>query len=164
MFSAVSNLGAGGTQNLTLSDTANGVLYGMFALTGLISGGIANSTSFRHLVCFFILAAVRCKFRSVLVTAPACYSQGLSPRQAFSMPVMQDMIRYFAVQFHRRHPVGIWAFSSDAQGALHVTASGTDFPNLSGWAEGLQAEQCITMQPCCSVQSSVQRLPILRAK
>lgn len=50
MFSAVSNLGAGGTQNLTLSDTANGVLYGMFALTGLVSGGIANSTFFRRLV------------------------------------------------------------------------------------------------------------------
>ncbi|KAH9830102.1 MFS general substrate transporter [Rhodofomes roseus] len=42
MFSAVSNLGAGGTQNLTLSDTANGVLYGLFAVTGLVSGGIAN--------------------------------------------------------------------------------------------------------------------------
>jgi hypothetical protein len=42
MFSAVSNLGAGGTQDVALSDTANGVLYGMFALTGLISGGINN--------------------------------------------------------------------------------------------------------------------------
>ncbi|GBE89260.1 MFS general substrate transporter [Sparassis latifolia] len=42
MFSAVSNLGAGGTQDVTLSDTANGVLYGMFAVTGLISGGINN--------------------------------------------------------------------------------------------------------------------------
>jgi len=42
MFSAVSNLGAGGTQDVSLSDTANGVLYGMFALTGLISGGINN--------------------------------------------------------------------------------------------------------------------------
>lgn len=42
MFSAVSNLGAGGTQDVSLSDTANGVLYGMFALTGLVSGGICN--------------------------------------------------------------------------------------------------------------------------
>ncbi|EIN11162.1 hypothetical protein PUNSTDRAFT_50256 [Punctularia strigosozonata HHB-11173 SS5] len=42
MFSAVSNLGAGGTQDVSLSDTSNGVLYGMFALTGLISGGINN--------------------------------------------------------------------------------------------------------------------------
>jgi MFS family permease len=42
MFSAVSNLGAGGTQDVALSDTANGVLYGMFALTGLVSGGICN--------------------------------------------------------------------------------------------------------------------------
>ncbi|KAI0074220.1 MFS general substrate transporter [Panus rudis PR-1116 ss-1] len=42
MFSAVSNLGAGGSQDVALSDTANGVLYGMFALTGLISGGINN--------------------------------------------------------------------------------------------------------------------------
>ncbi|KAI0074214.1 MFS general substrate transporter [Panus rudis PR-1116 ss-1] len=42
MFSAVSNLGAGGTQDVTLSDIANGVLYGMFALTGIISGGINN--------------------------------------------------------------------------------------------------------------------------
>ena len=44
MFQAVSNLGAGGTQDVTLSDTSNGVLYGMFALTGLVSGGINNST------------------------------------------------------------------------------------------------------------------------
>ncbi|KAF8582948.1 MFS general substrate transporter [Ramaria rubella] len=42
MFSAVSNLGAGGTQNIALSDTANGVLYGFFALTGFVSGGICN--------------------------------------------------------------------------------------------------------------------------
>ncbi|KAI0938362.1 hypothetical protein AcV5_000058 [Taiwanofungus camphoratus] len=42
MFSAVSNLGAGGTEDVSLSDTANGVLYGMFAVTGLISGGICN--------------------------------------------------------------------------------------------------------------------------
>ena len=42
MFQAVSNLGAGGTQDVSLSDTSNGVLYGMFALTGLISGGINN--------------------------------------------------------------------------------------------------------------------------
>jgi len=42
MYSAVSNLGAGGTQNLVLSDTANGVLYGLFALTGMVSGGINN--------------------------------------------------------------------------------------------------------------------------
>lgn len=61
MFSAVSNLGAGGTQNLTLSDTANGVLYGMFALTGLISGGIANSTChyLRHLDPSFLLSVAR---------------------------------------------------------------------------------------------------------
>ena len=45
MFSAVSNLGAGGTQDTALSDTANGVLYGMFALTGLVSGGINNCAS-----------------------------------------------------------------------------------------------------------------------
>ena len=42
MFSAVSNLGAGGTQDVALSDTSNGVLYGMFAVTGLIAGGINN--------------------------------------------------------------------------------------------------------------------------
>ena len=45
MFSAVSNLGAGGTQDTALSDTANGVLYGTFALTGLVSGGINNRAS-----------------------------------------------------------------------------------------------------------------------
>ncbi|PSR74345.1 hypothetical protein PHLCEN_2v9924, partial [Hermanssonia centrifuga] len=42
MFSAVSNLGAGGTQDVALSDESQGVLYGLFALTGLISGGINN--------------------------------------------------------------------------------------------------------------------------
>ena len=48
MFSAVSNLGAGGTQDTALSDISNGVLYGMFALTGLVSGGINNRA------CFFL--------------------------------------------------------------------------------------------------------------
>jgi len=42
MFSAVSNLGAGGTQDVALSDTANGVLYGCFAIMGLFSGGVNN--------------------------------------------------------------------------------------------------------------------------
>lgn len=45
MFSAVSNLGAGGTEDIALSDTANGVLYGTFAISGLISGGISNCKS-----------------------------------------------------------------------------------------------------------------------
>ena len=44
MFSALTNLGAGGLQDVALSDTANGVLYGTFALTGLISGGINNGS------------------------------------------------------------------------------------------------------------------------
>ncbi|KAH8089924.1 MFS general substrate transporter [Cristinia sonorae] len=42
MYSAVSNLGAGGTQDVVLSDIGNGVLYGMFAITGLVSGSINN--------------------------------------------------------------------------------------------------------------------------
>lgn len=42
MYQAVSNLGAGGTQDVTLSDTANGVHYGLFAISGLFSGGICN--------------------------------------------------------------------------------------------------------------------------
>ncbi|KAJ3548314.1 hypothetical protein NM688_g5315 [Phlebia brevispora] len=42
MYSAVSNLGAGGTEDVSLSDTSNAVLYAMFSLTGLISGGINN--------------------------------------------------------------------------------------------------------------------------
>jgi hypothetical protein len=50
MFSAVSNLGAGGTQDVSLSDTSNGVLYGFFAVTGLISGSINNCKS--HLFQF----------------------------------------------------------------------------------------------------------------
>jgi hypothetical protein len=50
MFSAVSNLGAGGTQDTALSDISNGVLYGMFALTGLVSGGINNCVSFESLI------------------------------------------------------------------------------------------------------------------
>ena len=45
MFSAVSNLGAGGLSDVTLSDTSQGVLYGCFAVTGLVSGGISNSPS-----------------------------------------------------------------------------------------------------------------------
>lgn len=42
MFSAVTNLGAGGQQDVSLSDTSNGVLYGFFAVVGLVSGGICN--------------------------------------------------------------------------------------------------------------------------
>jgi len=42
MFSAISNLGAGGTQDVTLPNTANGDLYGSLTLTGFISGGICN--------------------------------------------------------------------------------------------------------------------------
>ena len=42
MYSALSNLGAGGTQDITLSDEANGVLYGCFAVMGLFAGGVTN--------------------------------------------------------------------------------------------------------------------------
>ena len=42
MFLAASNLGAGGTQDIALSDTSNGVLYGCFALMGLFAGGVTN--------------------------------------------------------------------------------------------------------------------------
>lgn len=52
MFSAVTNLGAGGLQDVALSDTANGVLYGTFALTGLVSGGINNGLFAPHQVNF----------------------------------------------------------------------------------------------------------------
>lgn len=40
MFSAISNLGAGGTQDVQLSDIANSVLYGMFFLGGFFGGSI----------------------------------------------------------------------------------------------------------------------------
>ena len=42
MYVAVSNLGAGGTEDVSLSDTSNAVLYAMFALTGLVGGGVNN--------------------------------------------------------------------------------------------------------------------------
>ncbi|VDC05779.1 unnamed protein product [Peniophora sp. CBMAI 1063] len=42
MFVAVTNLGAGGTEDVSLADTANGVLYGCFAIMGLFSGGVTN--------------------------------------------------------------------------------------------------------------------------
>ncbi|ROW04157.1 hypothetical protein VSDG_00928 [Cytospora chrysosperma] len=42
MFSAVSGLGAGGTQDTQLSDTANGVLYGCFAIAGFFAGSVNN--------------------------------------------------------------------------------------------------------------------------
>ncbi|KAI0747214.1 MFS general substrate transporter [Daedaleopsis nitida] len=42
MFSAVSNLGAGGIDDVRLSDISNSILYGLFAVTGLVSGGINN--------------------------------------------------------------------------------------------------------------------------
>ncbi|KAL2293472.1 hypothetical protein FJTKL_05372 [Diaporthe vaccinii] len=42
MFSAVQGLGAGGTQDTQLSDTANGVLYGCFAIAGFFAGSVNN--------------------------------------------------------------------------------------------------------------------------
>ena len=45
MFSAVSNLGAGGTQDVALSDISNGVLCGFSAVTGLFAGTITNGQS-----------------------------------------------------------------------------------------------------------------------
>ncbi|CAG8960842.1 hypothetical protein HYFRA_00002379 [Hymenoscyphus fraxineus] len=42
MFSAIGGLGAGGTQDVALSDTANGVLYGCFAIAGFFAGSINN--------------------------------------------------------------------------------------------------------------------------
>lgn len=42
MFSAIGGLGAGGTQNTQLSDTANAVLYALFAVTGFVAGSINN--------------------------------------------------------------------------------------------------------------------------
>lgn len=44
MYVAVTNLGAGGTEDVALSDTSNAVLYAMFSITGLVSGGINNCT------------------------------------------------------------------------------------------------------------------------
>lgn len=46
MFLAASNLGAGGTQDIALSDISNSVLYGCFALMGLIAGGVTNREYF----------------------------------------------------------------------------------------------------------------------
>ncbi|ORX37399.1 putative DUF895 domain membrane protein [Kockovaella imperatae] len=42
MFSALSNLGAGGSQDTQLADTANGVLYGIFAISGPFAGSVSN--------------------------------------------------------------------------------------------------------------------------
>ena len=51
MFSAVTNLGAGGTKDIALSDTSNAVLNATFALAGLVSGGINNRKYFHwHIV------------------------------------------------------------------------------------------------------------------
>jgi len=42
MFSAINNLGAGGTENQQLSDVTNAVLYSLFAVMGLFAGGVCN--------------------------------------------------------------------------------------------------------------------------
>ncbi|KAL7420594.1 hypothetical protein Q5752_004545 [Cryptotrichosporon argae] len=42
MYGALNNLGAGGTQNIVLSDITNAVLYTCFALFALVSGSINN--------------------------------------------------------------------------------------------------------------------------
>lgn len=40
MHSAISNLGAGGMQDVQLSDIANSVLYGCFFLGGFFAGSV----------------------------------------------------------------------------------------------------------------------------
>lgn len=55
MFSAVTDIGAGGTEDISLSDMANGVHYGCFAIMGLFAGGVTNCK------CASIYTAVRCK-------------------------------------------------------------------------------------------------------
>lgn len=57
MYSAASGLGAGGLQDISLVDTSNSVLYALFAVTGLVSGGIANGA--RSLKCFPIIPNTR---------------------------------------------------------------------------------------------------------
>ncbi|KZV67798.1 MFS general substrate transporter [Peniophora sp. CONT] len=42
MYSAVSNLGAGGTKDVVLSDMANGALMGCSAVAALFAGGVTN--------------------------------------------------------------------------------------------------------------------------
>ena len=46
MFSALSNLGAGGTQDIHLSNIANSVLYGCFFIGGFFAGSINVSCSY----------------------------------------------------------------------------------------------------------------------
>ena len=98
MFSAVSNLGAGGTQDVSLSDTANGVLYGMFALTGLISGGINNRTyhiAYIPLSCPHVLAAVlgpRLTLFLVRLLPSYCFSiPHMTSRELWVMPSMLEL-------------------------------------------------------------------------
>ena len=43
MYLALSNIGAGGTEDIMLSDVSNAVLYSLFSLTGLVGGCITNS-------------------------------------------------------------------------------------------------------------------------
>lgn len=45
MFSALSNLGAGGTQDVHLSNIANSVLYGCFFIGGFFAGSINVGSS-----------------------------------------------------------------------------------------------------------------------
>ncbi|ORY34262.1 major facilitator superfamily domain-containing protein [Naematelia encephala] len=51
MFSALGGLGAGGTQDPQLADTANGVLYGCFAIMGIFAGSVNNMLGPRLTLC-----------------------------------------------------------------------------------------------------------------
>lgn len=46
MFSAVSALGAGGTQSLLTVDIANSILFAFFAVGGIVSGAAVNREFF----------------------------------------------------------------------------------------------------------------------
>ena len=50
MFNALSGLGAGGSMssNVGLIDSANGALYGCFAIVGFFSGTFTNTVGVKH--------------------------------------------------------------------------------------------------------------------
>lgn len=47
MFNAISNLGAGGVQDVALVDITNSLLYAMFCIVGFFSGSIHVSRDLR---------------------------------------------------------------------------------------------------------------------
>jgi hypothetical protein len=109
MFNALSGLGAGGSMssNVGLIDSANGALYGCFAIVGFFSGTFTNTVGvkhtltvmYTHILDFFSLFFTDvCEYRLVqLVTLFILLLYGSMTENKFRDSLLQQALFLVAV-------------------------------------------------------------------